>query len=123
MSARSGTGLYVGCAGWSLPAATRSMFGAGDSMLARYATRFNATEINSSFHRPHKRETYVRWAAIVPAEFRFSAKLPRTITHDARRRGAGRDLDRFAGEVDGLGRKLALLLVQLPPSLPFEARV
>jgi uncharacterized protein YecE (DUF72 family) len=30
-------------------------FGAGDSHLARYATRFGATEINSSFHRPHQR--------------------------------------------------------------------
>ncbi|MDR0181696.1 DUF72 domain-containing protein [Lysobacter arvi] len=115
-------GLYIGCAGWSLPSATRPSFGAGDSMLARYATRFNATEINSSFHRPHRRDTYVRWAASVPAGFRFSVKLPRTITHDARLRGVARELDRFAGEVDGLGRKLAMLLVQLPPSLPFEAR-
>lgn len=123
MATTSRTGLYIGCAGWSLPSATRPMFGPGDSMLARYATRFNATEINSSFHRPHRRETYVRWAESVPASFRFSAKLPRTITHDARLRGTARELDRFAGEVDGLGRKLALLLVQLPPSLTFEARV
>jgi len=91
-------------------------------MLARYATRFNATEVNSSFHRPHRRDTYVRWAASVPAGFRFSVKLPRTITHDARLRGAARELDRFAGEVDGLGRKLAMVLVQLPPGLPFDAR-
>ncbi|WP_206860796.1 DUF72 domain-containing protein [Lysobacter changpingensis] len=115
--------VYIGCAGWSLPAASRSLFGAGDSMLARYATRFNAVEINSSFHRPHRRQTYARWAATVPAGFRFGVKLPRTITHDARLRGVARELDRFAGEVDGLGRKLAVLLVQLPPSLVFDARI
>ncbi|WP_254201253.1 DUF72 domain-containing protein [Lysobacter sp. MMG2] len=114
--------LFIGCAGWSLPSASRPLFGAGDSMLARYATRFNAVEINTSFYRPHRRETYARWAASVPTGFRFSAKLPRTITHDARLRGVTRELDRFAGEVDGLGRKLALVLVQLPPSLAFEAR-
>ena len=114
--------VYIGCAGWSLPSPTRSMFGEGESMLARYATRFNATEINSSFHRPHRRDTYQRWAATVPARFRFSVKLPRAITHDARLQGVARELDRFSGEVDGLGSKLAMLLVQLPPSLPFQAR-
>ena len=114
--------VFIGCAGWSLPSASRHLFGAGDSMLARYATRMNAVEINTSFHRPHRRETYARWAASVPTGFRFSVKLPRSITHDARLHGVGRELDRFAGEVDGLGRKLALLLVQLPPSLAFEAR-
>jgi len=118
----SGRNVYIGCAGWSLPPASRSLFGVGDSMLARYATGFNAVEINSSFHRPHRRETYARWAQAVPARFRFSVKLPRALTHDARLRGTAPGLDRFHGEVDGLGRKLAMLLVQLPPGLPFEAR-
>ncbi|HEY0502268.1 MAG TPA: DUF72 domain-containing protein [Lysobacter sp.] len=114
---------FIGCAGWSIPSASRALFGRGDSMLARYATRFDAVEINSSFHRPHRRSTYERWAASVPAGFRFSVKLPRAITHDARLQRAGHELDRFADEVHGLGRKLALVLVQLPPGLPFDARV
>ena len=54
----------VGCAGWSLPRAVQEQFGAGDSHLARYATRFSAVEINSSFHRPHKRSLYEKWADI-----------------------------------------------------------
>jgi len=123
MRVASRKNVYIGCAGWSLPSASRPHFGAGDSMLARYATRFNAVEINSSFHRPHRRDTYARWAASVPTDFRFSVKLPRAITHDARLRGTAPGLDRFAAEVDGLGRKLAVLLVQLPPSLTFEARI
>ncbi len=114
---------FIGCAGWSIPAASRALFGRGDSMLARYATRFDAVEINSSFYRPHRRATYERWAASVPSGFRFSVKLPRAITHDARLQRAGPELDRFAEEVEGLGRKLALVLVQLPPSLAFDARV
>ena len=115
--------LFIGCAGWSIPSASRHLFGEGDSMLARYATRFNAVEINSSFYRPHQQATYRRWAQSVPSGFRFSVKLPRAITHDARLRGIGRELDRFIDEVEGLGRKLALVLVQLPPSLTFEPRV
>ena len=122
MRVASGRSVYIGCAGWSLPSASSSLFGTGDSMLARYATRFNAVEVNSSFHRPHRRQTYERWAQNVPKGFRFSVKLPRAITHDARLRGTAPALDRLAGEVDGLGRKLAMLLVQLPPGLPFEAR-
>src|SRR5581483_5846649 len=90
---------------------------AGSSHLARYASRFNAVEINSSFYRPHRQNTYARWAASVPAGFRFSVKVPKSITHESRLRGAEHALERFLSEVAGLGEKLGMLLVQLPPSL------
>lgn len=112
----------IGCAGWSVVAAHRGLLGPGASMLARYATRFDCVEINSSFYRSHQRETYARWAAAVPTGFRFSVKLPQTITHELALRGARAPLARFLDEVGGLGRKLGGLLVQLPPSLPFDAR-
>jgi len=92
-------------------------------VLSRYATRFNAVEINSSFYRPHQRKTYERWAGSVPADFRFSVKLPKLITHELGLRNAGAALDRFIDEVGGLGAKLAGALVQLPPGLAFDARV
>ena len=72
---------YLGCAGWSLPREAQPAFSTGGSHLQRYASRLNAAEINSSFHRPHSRATDERWAAAVPPEFRFSVKLPKTITH------------------------------------------
>jgi uncharacterized protein YecE (DUF72 family) len=115
--------VRVGCAGWSIPSRDAASFGKGVSHLQRYATRFDVVEINSSFYRPHASGTYARWAAAVPTRFRFSAKLPKTITHDARLKHCGALLDRFAGEVGGLGDKLGGLLVQLPPSLVFEVRV
>jgi uncharacterized protein YecE (DUF72 family) len=114
--------VRVGCAGWSIPGRYATLFGRGESMLARYATRFNAVEINSSFHRAHRHSTYQDWAAQVPADFRFSVKLPRTISHEGALRGAGPSLDRFLEEAAGLGRKLGAFLLQLPPSLAFEAR-
>lgn len=114
--------VRIGCAGWSISAAHRDAFGAGDSMLARYATVFDAVEINSSFYRPHQRKTYERWAASVPADFRFSAKLPKSISHEARLHRAGPLLEPFIEEVSGLGAKLGGLLLQLPPSLAFDAR-
>ena len=115
--------LRIGCAGWTIPAAHAHLFGAGDSVLARYATRFDAVEINSSFYRPHQRKTYERWAATVPRDFRFSVKVPKLITHEQRLQRSGPELDRFVDEIGGLGRKLGGVLVQLPPSLVFDARV
>ena len=101
----------------------RERFPAEGSGLARYAARFDAVEINSSFYRPHRRTTYERWAASVPAGFRFAVKLPRAITHAARLVDAAAPLARFADEVAGLGGKRGPVLVQLPPSLAFDAGV
>ena len=115
--------IRIGCAGWSIPSRHRALFGDEGSHLARYATRFDAVEINSSFYRPHAATTYARWAAQVPARFHFSVKLPRAITHEAGLRRCGAAIDRFADEVAGLGRKLGGVLVQLPPGLAYDARV
>lgn len=112
--------IAVGCAGWSLPRQEQHRFAPGESHLQRYASRFAATEINSTFHRPHQAHVYERWANAVPADFRFCAKLPKTITHEQRLVGAGPLLQQFLEETSPLGAKLACLLVQLPPSLAFD---
>lgn len=115
--------LRIGVAGWSLSRAVLDEFPREGSHLARYAARLNCAEINSSFYRPHRPETYARWAASVPADFRFAVKLSRAITHDARLRGVGKELDRFLAQACGLGDKLGCLLIQLPPSFAFDAGV
>jgi uncharacterized protein YecE (DUF72 family) len=58
-----------------------------------------------------------------PPSFRFAVKLPRAITHDAKLRRARVPLEVFLEQAGGLGAKLGPLLVQLPPSLEFNARV
>lgn len=98
-------------------------FGVEGTALERYARLFGGVEINSSFHRPHRRSTWERWAASVPSSFRFAAKLPKTITHGRKLVDCDELLTAFAQEVAGLGDKLAVVLVQLPPSLAFEAAV
>jgi uncharacterized protein YecE (DUF72 family) len=111
---------YLGCAGWSLPTDAQAQFAVEGSHLQRYAGRLNAVEINSSFHRPHSRATYERWAAAVPPDFRFSVKLPKTITHGNKLVAADPLLDEFLAQAEGLGNRLGCLLVQLPPSLEFQ---
>lgn len=111
--------IYIGTAGWSFP---RDLdFPVEGSGLARYATRFDAVEINSSFYRPHQRKTYQRWAASTPPGFRFAVKVPRAITHERRLIAVDEPLARFLDETEGLGDKRGPLLIQLPPSLRFEA--
>ena len=119
----SDAGIRIGCAGWAIASRQAALFGEGDSTLARYATRFSVAEINSTFHRSHRPDTYVRWAATVPRTFRFSVKLPKAITHEARLVRSGAAITTFAEEIAGLGPKLGGVLVQLPPSLAFDARV
>src|SRR5438067_4991367 len=115
--------LGVGCAGWSIPKPHAGHFPAAGSHLARYAGRFPAVEINSSFYRPHRPATYARWAASVPPDFRFSVKVPKLATHERRLVDTDDVLDAFLGEATQLGDKLGPLLVQLPPSLSFSADV
>lgn len=115
--------IYVGRAAWNLATRQQGHFPDVGTHLERYAARLSAVEINSSFYRPHQPKTYARWAACVPADFLFSAKIPKTITHELRLVGGDSLLETFLGEVTALGEKLGCLLVQLPPSLAYDAQV
>lgn len=115
--------VLIGTAGWSLPRAEQPHFPRTGSHLERYAARFSAVEINSAFHRSHKPVIWARWRDAVPASFRFSVKVPKAITHTARLAGTRELVAAFLDEVSLLEAKLGCLLVQLPPSLAFDARV
>ena len=114
--------IHIGTAGWSNPPQERMNRAAGLSHLQYYAERFNAVEINSSFYRPHKQSTYARWSESTPARFRFSVKVPGSVTHDCALRSCRKELTQFLLEISGLGRKLGVILVQTPASLAFDAR-
>lgn len=115
--------VRVGCAGWSIPKERASHFPQMGSHLNRYAQRFRAVEINSSFYRPHRPSTYDRWAAETPEGFAFSIKMPREITHRRRLVDVTDPLVGFLAETAELGSKRGPILVQLPPSLAFTRKV
>jgi uncharacterized protein YecE (DUF72 family) len=116
--------IHIGTAGWTLPRDHAHAFPPpGDAKLThlqRYAHRLLCVEINSSFHRPHMRKTWERWATSTPANFRFAVKLPKSITHTAKLHNCGALLQTFLDQATGLGPKLGPLLIQLPPSLAFD---
>lgn len=109
--------LRIGTAGWNVPQSCKDRVGGAGSHLERYAAVLNATEINSSFHRPHRRSTYEKWANSTPDDFRFSVKVPKSVTHSNQLTRA--ELDRFIEESAGLGAKLGVLLVQFAPRKMF----
>ncbi len=116
-------GVLIGTAGWSLPRAEQPHFPSVGSHLERYASRFAAVEINSSFRRSHKPAIWARWRDAVPPGFRFSVKMPKAITHTARLEVSGDVIAAFLDEISVLETKLGCLLVQLPPSLAYDATI
>jgi uncharacterized protein YecE (DUF72 family) len=115
--------IRIGTAGWAIPARVRERFPEAGTGLERYAARFPAVEINSTFYRSHRPQTYDRWAATAPDTFRFAVKLPKAITHERRLVDVDALVLGFLDETSGLGAKAGPLLIQLPPSLAFEAPV
>ena len=114
----------IGTAGWTVPKQHLTLFSSPDegpklSHLELYARRLRCVEINSSFHRPHRRATWERWAAVTPEHFRFAVKAPKAITHTAKLVNTGGALLEFFEAVRALGDKLGPVLIQLPPKLTF----
>ncbi|MDB5500648.1 MAG: hypothetical protein JWR89_550 [Tardiphaga sp.] len=122
-SADNSADLRIGTAGWSIASRYADLIPAPGSHLERYARHLNAVEINSSFLKPHQHKTYERWANATPAHFRFAVKLPKAVSHDNALADCGALLDRFVGEVTGLGDRLGVLLLQLPPKQAFDPKV
>jgi uncharacterized protein YecE (DUF72 family) len=115
--------FFIGCAGWNLRKDLVDAFPFEGTHLQRYAARLNCVEINSSFYRPHRKKTYARWAESTPADFRFSVKIPKQITHVSRLVDVDREIQQFVDETSALGSKLGPMLVQLPPSLQFDGSI
>jgi uncharacterized protein YecE (DUF72 family) len=88
-----------------------------DAMLSYYAARLATVEINNTFYRMPAEIMLARWATEVPANFAFTLKAPRRITHEKRLVQAGPDATEFLRRAATLETKLGALLFQLPPFL------
>ena len=92
----------------------------GASRLTYYSSLFSSVEINSSFYRIPKAATVEKWSQSVPAHFRFTFKVPKTVTHAKGLQFSMEEVERFANVVSAIGDKKGCLLVQLPPSVKRE---
>lgn len=111
----------VGTSGWSYDAWKGSFYPeaiSSGAMLAYYAERLGAVEVNNSFYRMPKRTVLEGWAAQVPDDFRFVIKASRRITHQAKLGPDAREpLEYLVGNLEALGPRLGALFVQTPPWL------
>ncbi len=115
--------IYVGTAAWSIPKIAENSFSKSkeESVLERYAERLNAVEINTSFYRDHKPETYRKWAQTTPGHFRFSVKLNQRFTHKSDLIIEREDLMASLMVIKELGEKMGPLLLQFPAGQNFHA--
>ena len=87
-----------------------------DEQLPAYATWCNAVEGNTTFYGLPSASTVEAWAEQVPTDFRFLFKLPRTITHERRLRGADDEVRELLELLAPLGARATTLSIQLPAS-------
>lgn len=116
--------IRVGIGGWTYEP-WRETFYPDDVPKARelqYASRqVTAIEVNGTFYRLQKPETFAKWRDQTPEDFVFALKAPRFIVNRGELAQAGRYVDRFIHSgLSELGGKLGPILWQLAPGYRFQ---
>lgn len=117
---------WIGTSGYNYPEWRGSFYPErfpSAKMLPYYAERFRSVEINYTFYRMPTPSLLSGWAGMVPDGFRFTLKAPQRLTHVARLRGCGPELEVFWRAAAALGPKLGALLFQLPPGFKRDVPV
>jgi uncharacterized protein YecE (DUF72 family) len=110
--------IYMGTMGWSYKDWLGVFYPQESNQrdyLTYYSQVFNSLEIDSTFYYIPKPEVVTTWHQNTPSEFRFSAKLPKIITHDRGLVDVEDILTPFLSNMALLGEKIACYLVQLSP--------
>lgn len=111
--------IRIGCSGWHYKPWVGRFYPEGtkaSEMLPYYLRYFDTVEINNSFYRLPKRSMFETWRRATPPNFRFAVKASRFITHMKKLKDPEASIARFFDSVAGLGRKLGVILFQLPPA-------
>lgn len=111
--------IFIGTSGWHYkhwkgPFYPRDI--ANRDLLEYYTRFFRCVEINNSFYRLPDCNVLNQWRESVPADFLFSVKASRYITHMKKLKDPEEPLERFLNRVAVLEDRLGPVLFQLPPS-------
>lgn len=116
--------IRLGTQGWSYDDWKGVFYPPGakqEDRLPFYAGIFDTVELDTTFYHAPKATIARSWERSVPDGFKFAAKVPRAVTHDALLKGAAPEFDAFARAMDPLGEKLGPLLVQMPAEFVRDA--
>ena len=115
--------VWIGTSGWSYAHWTGVLYPAGlpaDRRLGHYVRWFQTVELNASYYRWPTDASFARWSRRLPEGFLMTVKAPRGLTHARRLYEPEAWTARIARGLQHLGPRLGVLLVQLPPSLPYD---
>lgn len=124
----SESNICLGTCGWSYKEWEGPFYQKAEkSKLRAYSRVFNIVEVDSTFYRNPSKATVMGWLKYSPSNFLFTAKLPKTITHDnmlGLKKDVAAELEIFLDlmrplQLEG---KLACLLIQLPPKYSYNPR-
>ena len=118
--------IHIGTSGWNYDHWRDVFYPQGcpkSKWLQFYAEHYNTVELNASFYRLPKPQTFETWREKTPAMFVWAVKANRFITHIKRIKDVREPLERFFSSADLLREKLGPILFQLPPSLSFDETV
>ena len=112
--------VYLGSMGWSYKFWPIYKGLESKDYLTYYSKLFNSVEVNSTFYRIPRKASVKAWSEQTPECFRFSVKIPQSISHSPSLRYDPEKLDAFLEHIEPLRAKLGPLLLQLPPYLKTE---
>src|ERR1700755_3359986 len=115
--------VHVGCSGWVYKHWRGLLYPEGLPQrlwFQRYSEEFGTVEINSSFYRVPKPETFDKWHDQAPPGFRYAVKASRFITHMKKLKDCQEPVETFLGRARNLGETIGPILYQLPPKWGFD---
>lgn len=119
--------LYFGMAQWQHPAWVGWLYSShsvSNLRLADYAMLFNTVEVGSSFYTELTNKQLLNWYEQVPDTFRFSFKVPQTVTHSLSSETLSIScevLDRFSEQLAPFVSKLGVTMMQFPTTVSSDA--
>ena len=98
----------MGCISWTYSDWNGSFYPVGtrsSDLLSLYSKAFDIVEVDSSFYRSPSPAAVKLWRERTPSKFRFTVKMPKRISHEAKFQNIDKELEYFENTILDLGEK------------------
>ncbi|MGH1337942.1 MAG: DUF72 domain-containing protein [Aureispira sp.] len=115
----NGPKIYFGCTGWGMKEWIGTFYppkAKSKEFLKHYNKQFTTIELNTTHYRIPTPDLVKTWYQMTDDNFKFSPKIPQSISHAPDLGRRGKEMDWFCESIVGLGEKLGTSFMQLPPN-------